>query len=271
MEISTIAKWLGIPDNYVNIGNGHGAFEDFKQQEQGKYRYDDAEVKANFDFRTAIDKRTEQKIKFGRDLNEKDEIRYKVLNEGYTINQLKKDNPLAYQNDYSTLDKFRLKYISEHQTPPKIRLNLYICGRGGAGKGLLSRAIARELGERLGFTDDRDIFFEVGAKGVPFEGYDGQPIIIWNDRRAEDLLEELNGRGNLFNVFDTFPTKTRQNVKYASVNLCNQYNIVNSVQSYEEFLRVLTDEYIGKNGKKHLAEDKRQGLRRFPLIFLYLI
>ena len=129
---------------------------------------------------------------------------------------------------------------------------------------MICKAIARSLYPN--FHDDDDIFFEVGAKGVPFDGYDGQPVIIWNDRRAYDLLQELGGRGNVFTVFDTHPSRTKQNVKYSSVNLCNAVNIVNSVQEYKEFLDGLAGEYEEKSGRVQKAEDKGQSYRRFPFI-----
>ena len=76
----------------------------------------------------------------------------------------------------------------------------------------------------------------------------------------------LGGRGNVFNVFDTHPVKQRQSIKFGSVNLCNQVNIVNSVDSYTDFLDGLAGEYIGRDGVKHETEDKGQAYRRFPLI-----
>ena len=273
VEISVIAKWFGIADNFVDVAKGHGAFLDCvqylthereEQQQLGKRLYDDSKVVANFNFRKELDERAEKRAKYGRDLNEKDEIRHKVLFEGLTIRQLCDENPLAYQNDSATLDKFRMKYISERAPMPTTRINYYVSGSGGVGKGLICRAIARSLYPNLRY--DEDIFFEVGAKGAPFEGYDGQPVIIWNDRRAYDLLQELNGRGNVFNVFDTHPTRGRQNVKYSSVTLCNSVNIVNSVQPYKEFLDGLAGEYEEKSGQKQKAEDKGQSYRRFPFI-----
>ncbi len=273
VEIGVIAKWFGIADNFVNVAKGQGAFldcvqylthEDDKQQGLGKRLYADDRVCANFDFREALNVRAERKAKYGRDLNEKELIRQRVLMEGLTLRQLVRENPLAYQNDYATLDKFRIKYISLYAPMPKTRINYYVCGRGGVGKGLICRALARSLYPDL--QDDDDIFFEVGAKGVPFEGYDGQPVIIWNDRRAYDLLQELNGRGNVFNVFDTHPTRGKQNVKYSSVCLTNAVNIVNSVQDYTEFLDGLAGEYTDKDGNVQEVEDKGQSYRRFPFI-----
>lgn len=275
IDIEAVAKWFGVPLQQIEIPRGRDAFLDkveyltherSEQQAIGKALYDDSEVTANFDFRQQLNERMAKRLKYGRDVSPKDEIRYRVLHEGLTLRQLCDIDPIAYQNDYSTLDKFRYKYITERAPMPATRINYYVCGRGGVGKGLICRAIARSLYPTL--KHDDDIFFETGAKGAPFEGYDGQPVIIWNDRRAIDLLQELNGRGNVFNVFDTHPTRQRQNVKYSSICLCNEVNLVNSVQPYEEFLNGLAGEYKDKSGnivKTEMAE-AGQSYRRFPFI-----
>ncbi len=275
IEIGVIAKWLGIAENFVDVPKGMGAgkfldcveyltHESVKQQELGKYRYDDSEIKSSegFEWRLKLNKRNENRAKYGKDLDEKHQMMYDVLYTGKTLRQCMKDR-LLYMEIFEKLQKLRLQYIS-NQKPPKTRINYYICGNGGIGKGLMSRALARSLYPQ--YDDDEDIFFEVGAKGAPFEGYDGQPVIIWNDRRAIDLLTELNGRGNVFNIFDTHPTKQRQNVKFSSICLCNTVNIVNSVQDYIDFLEGLSGGYTDKSGEKHNAEDKGQSYRRFPFI-----
>ena len=161
--------------------------------------------------------------------------------------------------------KYRLQYI-QNQDPPKSRLNFYICGSGGIGKDLLSRGLARCLFPE--YTRDEDIFFIVGSDNATFEGYDGQPCIIWSDFRAIELLNALGRRGNVFKVFDTHPTKQRQNIKYGSVNLINKVNIVNGVDDYITFLDGLAGEYKMKNGDIQRCEDnqKQQCYRRFPFI-----
>lgn len=273
-EIHTIAKWFGISDNFVDIVKGAGAFldcveylthESEKQQALGKYRYDDAEVNASegFNFRRELDRRAERKMRYGKDLSAKDQQRYDVLYNGKTLRQCIAEDRLLYMEDIDRLKKLRMEYIST-QKPPTTRMNYYISGMGGAGKGLISRAIARSLYPDL--VEDEDIFFEVGAKGSTFEGYDGQPVIIWNDRRSFDLLQELGGRGNVFNVFDTHPTRQKQNVKFSAVSLCNAVNIVNSVEPYTDFLNGLAGEYKSKDGTEHKTEDKGQSYRRFPMI-----
>ena len=274
IDVSVIAGWFHIPENFVDIPKGRGAFldcikylthEDDKQQKAGKRLYADELVKANFEWRHDLEVREMQKLKYGRDVSTKDRIRYEVAFNGMTLKQAEAEDKFNYMDDMEKLRKLRADYISK-QEPPTTRINYYVQGRGGVGKGLICRAIARSLYPQ--YEDDYDIFFEVGAKGAAFEGYDGQPVIIWNDRRAIDLLQELNGRGNVFNVFDTHPTKQKQNVKYGSVNLCNTVNIVNSVQDYADFLDGLAGEYTDKDGNTIEVEDKGQSYRRFPLMIV---
>ncbi len=274
-DTATVAKWLGISENYVQVPRGSGAgkfldcveyltHESPKQQAAGKHLYADTEIHANFDFRAALNARAENRLKHGgKELSHKDAVRYDVLYNGWTLRQLKAKDPMAYMADFATLEKLRMRYIASQQ-PPRVRINYYIEGQGGSGKGLMSRGLARALYPNL--TDDEDIFFEVGAKSAAFEGYDGQPVIIWNDRRAIDLLTELNGRGNVFNVFDVHPTKQKQNIKYGSIYLGNTVNIVNSVQPFREFLDGLCGEYRDRSGEEHKSEDKKQSYRRFPII-----
>lgn len=275
MDIQTIANWFGVPVQCIRIKKGHGTFLDCveylthehkAQQLLGKYRYPDEEIVANFDFRKMLDERAEKRKKFGgKDLTPKDQVRFEVLYHGRTIRDVITKDPVAYQNDFATLDKLRAKYITDTAPLPKTRLNYYIYAEegktgSGIGKGLLSRALARSMYPEL--TRDDDIFFEVGEAPSLFDGYDGQPVIIWNDRRGYQLLNELGGKvGNVYNVFDTTPTTQRQNVKYSSLKLINEVNIVNSVQHYTDFL-----EGISGADKGITVEDTNQAKRRFPFI-----
>lgn len=278
VEIGVIAKWLGIKDNYVNVAKGHGAFldcvqylthEDDKQQGLGKRLYEDDKVKANFPFREELDRRAERKARYGKDLNDRDRIRNEVLLHGMSLKEVIKKYPLQYQDDFRYLESCRLRYISAIAEMPKTRINYYVEGKGGIGKGLISKAIARALVDRDGDMDDDDIYFEVGADRTSFEGYDGQPVLIWNDCRAITLLTKLGGRENVFNVFDPFPPNMKQNIKYGSVRLNNVINIVNSVQPYAEFFDGLAGEYKNdKTGQVQKAEDKSQSYRRFPFFLV---
>lgn len=240
IEIGVIAKWFGIADNYVETAKGAGAFldcvqylthEQEKQQMLGKRLYDDSEVQSNFEFRAELDKRAENKIKYGRDLNLKEQIRTDVLLHGMTLRQVIEKYPYEYQQDFAYLERCRIRYISKIAPMPERRINFYIEGSGGIGKGLISRALAKALIDRKGVLSDDEIFFEVGANRTNFEGYDGQPVLIWNDCRASTLLTKLEGRENVFNVFDPYPPNIQQNVKYGSIRLNNEINIVNGIET----------------------------------------
>lgn len=281
-DIEDIAKWFNVPSNIIEYHRGAGAFADDvvyltheapKQQELGKHLYDRSVIHTNIeDIDTFIDDYLEKGIR--RDIKKNTDsvlnhLMHEIYVEGKTMREInlecigdEEKEPILEKN-YDRLEKLRARYISNME-PPQTRINYYIFGKGGEGKGLISRAIARSLYPQYEYDDD--IFFEVGAHGASFEGYDGQPVLIWNDRRAIDLIMELNGRGNVFNVFDTHPTKQKQNKKYASINLCNEVNIVNSVEDYKDFLDGLAGEYTDKTGNKNIAEDKGQSYRRFPLI-----
>lgn len=271
--VDTIARWFNLPPQFIEIKSGRNTFLDCvqyltheteKQQSLGKHRYDDSEIKANFDFRKKLVEREEMRLKYGRELSERDRYRYEVLYKGMTIRQVIEDNPVVYQNDCAYLDKLRMKYISETAPMPKIRINYYVYADGkkeggGIGKGLLSKALARSMYPDL--KEDDEIFFEVGSDGALFEGYDGQPVIIWNDRRGGQILKELGGVGNVYNVFDTTPTSQKQNVKYSSVKLINEVNIVNSVQKFSDFIDGISGAELNLT-----VEDKNQARRRFPFI-----
>lgn len=276
--LSVIAKWFGVLEHRVKrYAEGaflerlmYGLHETIEAVAEHKYHYDDSEVKANFDFRAEINERIDKMNKYGKELSERDEIRHKVLYEGLSISELcsTMEGQLAYQNDYAALDKLRIKYIQEYALMPQVRINYYVCGKGGDGKNLMCKALARALCPEIPPEREEDIFFEVGAGNVTFDGYDGQPVVIWNDFRAMELLKVLGGRGNVFKVFDTFPSgRGRQNIKYGSITLINRINIVNSVQDYTEFLDGLAGDYTKQDGTTvELAEDKGQSYRRFPFI-----
>lgn len=269
IEIETIAKWLGIPQQYVDAPKGRGAFldsveyithESDKEQAKGKHLYSDDEMKANFDFRGELDKRETNRLKYGKDMDIKEQMRFDVLYLGKTLYECMKESPLNYLDDCQTLEKLRHRYLVEIATIPSLRINFYIDGDGGMGKNTAARLLAKVL-----FPNKEKPYFEVGASGVAFQHYDGEPVIIWNDKRASGFITDF-GREGTFDMLDMHPSDSVQNVKYGSTKLINEFNIINGVDGYREFLDGLAGEYKDKNGCIHLAEDKSQSYRRFPII-----
>lgn len=268
-----VGKWFGVAPNFVRIKKGYGALldatqylthEDDKQQDLGKYRYPDNEIISNWGWRAELDARAEERAKYGKNLSDRERLQLDVLYNGLTLKQAREKDPYNYNKDLNILKRNRGDYLS-NQTPPAFRLNLYICGKGGVGKDLMAEALARSMYPQ--FLADDEIFFNVGASGAEFEGYDGQPVLIWSDARAGELVQRWGRENLLAGILDPFPTVTkRQNIKYSSVSLMNSINIFTGADKWVTFLNGLVGEYKDKNGRLYESENKAQSYRRFPLI-----
>lgn len=272
LELTLVAKWFNIPPHLIEIKKGRNAFlecvrylthEDVKQQELGKILYADKCVYANFDFREAIN----DLYNFGKQLTDKERMLHDILYNGKTLKQCRVENPYVFMMNIDLYKKRRNDYIATC-VPPNSRINIYVTGNGGVGKGCCSKALARAIVKKLrpDLVENEDMYFEAGAPGVAFQGYDGQPVIIWNDRRSYDLFKELGNRSNVFNVFETTPTNQKQNIKYGDTSLINCINIINSVESIDSFIKGLAGEYTDKDGNFHQAEDINQVKRRVPVL-----
>ncbi len=271
-SVKNVASWFGIAQNYVDVPKGRGAFYDCimyltHEFNPDKTRYIDEAVQANFDWKTAVSEYLTQKEKsFKRgSRNERVDEWLELLNKGdVNLTDLRNEDPVLYFRNFPVLNRTRNAYLRTIPAPA-CRINLLITGNAGYGKSLASRALARSFykAEKL---EDAEIFFEVGDGKVSFEGYQGQPVIIWNDSRPQTLLQMLGSRDNLFNVFDCYPSNRRQNVKYDSIALNNRYNIINTVMPWEDFIRGLAGEYTTWDGRAFHSEDVTQSYRRFPAI-----
>ena len=275
VEIGVISKWFGVPENFIEVPKGFGrdkfldcvqylTHEDQKQQDLGKYRYPDEEVKAspNFDFRKKLDERLRNIEKYGKDISYKDQIMLDVMNGRKTLADVKSEDPVFHEKNLRELQAKRNYYLQNCPQPP-LRINFYVYGLGGMGKDAMSRYLAMALFPEAENIDD--LIFPVGAGNVTFEAYDGQPILIWSDRRSLQLVKALGGKENFFNVFDPIPKRIRQNIKGSSINLINTINIINGQETYEEFLDNIVKVKNDK-GDYVIGEDRGQSYRRFPFI-----
>ena len=274
-DLETVADWLGIPVQYVDGAryrkgerDGQLTFVDLlryltheseKEQAKGKHRYPDEKVIANFDFRAMIDEADIREARYGNK-SPKDYYRHKVAYEGMSISEVIAENEDAYLKDMTFLDKCRSKYLAAFAKMPDLRINIYLDGAGGIGKNTASKAIAHVL-----YPDMAKAYFEAGGENTSFEGYDGEPVIIWNDCRSTDMVQRFE-RNELFDILDPHPTDARHNIKFGSVRLTNPINIINGIEPYNKFLDGLAGAYVDKRGVMHSGEDRSQAYRRFPII-----
>lgn len=241
----------------------YNTHESKTQQAKGKFRYPDEEVHANFDWRAELDehKANRGKSKGGK-VTAEDVLAMKIQEEGLTLRQAKALDPLAFSRNKSRMVSCRSTYLETAPLPP-YRMNYYMCGPSGAGKSetalMLARVIASVYYPDLSVEE---AVFVVGRKGVEFQKYDGQPILVWDDYRVLSLINAFGGsRDALWPAFDISPKPLDVNRKYGSIRLANAFNIITGVTPYMEFLDNLAGEYEFK-GEKHEAEDKNQAFRR---------
>ncbi len=267
----TIAKWFGVSQNFIDIPKGgrdtfldkveYLTHEDEKQQALGKHLYPDEEVKANFDFRNEINSRLALWDKYGsKKLSAGQKLMMHVLNDGWSMRRCRQEDPLNYASVRNKLPPLRLDYLAD-QPPVPLRLTIYVDGKGGIGKTSFCRAIAETL-----FKDAEQAYFSIGNdERVSFDGYDGEPCVIWNDMRVTDFISRFSPQGT-YKIFDTHPSNEAQQAKHTRVILSNCLNIINGVQPYAEFIEGLAGTYKSRDGQQHKAEDETQAWRRFPMI-----
>lgn len=276
VPVSTIARWFGVPPQQVKILHGRGAFldgieylphESPRAVEQHKTHYDDDEIHASpgFDFRKELTDLQAHRAKFGKragEMTPADTMRMHVLQDGWTMKQCRDDDPLTFAKIRGTLPPLRLDYLMD-APPCPFRLNIYVDGPGGIGKSSFCEYIAQAM-----FRASDDPFFCIGNdERVTFDGYDGQPAIIWDDMRVTDFVRQFGSNG-AFRILDPHPKKLAEQAKHSRVILNNALNIINGVQPYEEFIAGLAGTYTDRYGVKHQAgeEDENQAWRRFPMI-----
>lgn len=173
----------------------------------------------------------------------------------------------AYLEHKRDFDAARIRYIKAHHAMAS-RYNFYIGPSfdvkdgGGIGKTAMSRMLAQALFPDL---EDFEAYHEVCDLKVPFEGYDWQPCIIWNEARACGLTRIL-GREKVFDILEPHPGKNQINVKYGSTILTNSVNIINGIAPYKEFMLGLAEAYKDVFGSDNDDEPTNQVFRRFPFI-----
>lgn len=266
VALLSVAKWFNVPVNLIKVLKGKYAFEQNvqyltheseKEQKKGKYKYDDSEVKSNFNFRDLIEE-YKQNYNPLKTPEAKFEWRAKVFN-GLDLSEVPEE---IYLKDRVELNNLRREYVRTRAVIPFLRTNIFIEGMSGVGKTIIAREYANSL---CGYTltpenYDKNVF-EVGGKGVLLQGYTGQKIIIWDDIRSINLVEGLGGMSGFLTTFDPIPSRSEQNIKYGSIRLVNTHNIITGKENFEEFIDNLLNFEVAKD-----EEADKQIRRRFPII-----
>jgi hypothetical protein len=203
-SVGQVARGWKLHPGCVRKKEGQGTFLDCveyltheheKQQKLGKHRYADEEIHSNFDWRTAVDERVAARKQgfHSGSAAKKMQIRLAVMNGEMTLKQVRENEPGVYVQDLEKLQKLQQDFRL-HQPAPRHRTNYYMGGaegddrKGRTGKTQLGKLFARALFRDL---DADECYYVATDPRVPLQNYKGQPVIIWDDYNAYNLMEAL--------------------------------------------------------------------------------
>lgn len=163
-RLGAVARAYRVPPNFVKVMKGHGAFLDGCEyltheaaNQSHKYRYPDAEVHANFDFRAEVDEHVAARGKgrggSGGGMTERvRELRRRVGTGEMTLDEARELDFDAWAEDLPRLEKLRAAYEEREGRTAAGQVGgiwrkslVVITGQTRNGKDVL----AEELGQRL--------------------------------------------------------------------------------------------------------------------------
>lgn len=113
------------------------------------------------------------------------------------------------------------KYMIDHQLPIKV---VWIYGSYGVGKTRLAKAYAKK---------QKGEFFETGGSNDPFQEYDAQNTILWDELRPNSNLSYAD----LLRILDPFDFKSMSVARYKNAALLASTIIITSPYSPFEYFK----------------------------------
>lgn len=289
-RIDEIARWFGIEPNFIKIYRGKTAERDaylylIHHNQKNKYQYAPEEVTASFDYVNDLKEYLEKEERHERYNTEKDDIRdliEDVYSKGLPLRTvIKKLTYPIYQEHENDFIKAHAQYLYDNFAMPPCRKTFYISankGQGGEGKTQCTHAIARQLAKQFSQSKE-DLMtimegsfmnnalsawiYEINDISVAWQDYNGQPIVIFNDVKAGDLLSCMKSRRMVKELLDEFPTKKMLHVKFGETCCTAEYILINGIQDFDDFKHDLATK---KGSKDDDTEEK--ALTQFDRRFL---
>lgn len=261
-KLDEVARWFGVEPNWNEAKTGKGAAESawnylVHAKHPKKYQYDPDEVTASFDYRVGLSDRLEKEArheKYAIDAYDLNDVLEEVAKQGLSRREAQERVTMAvYLRNKTLFENARREYVLDYAPMPLFREVFYVeskgidedHGRGGLGKSLCSKALAKQLAKEFGadlakpYGELGDFIFTAGDAKVFLQDYDAQPVLVIDEINGVDFKRALKGVNGVKALLDPFPERKSMDKKHGAVVCTAKYIIINGIQSFEAFKRDL--------------------------------
>lgn len=267
-KIDEIARWFGIDPNWNEAKIGRSAAPNawmylVHANDKNKHPYVAEDVRSSFDYvsdlQEMLDKNRRHEQYASADAFEINDILTEVGERGMTINEVKQRiGSAVYYRNQTLFEKARKDYVLNHAPMPLFREVFYVesegidedHGRGGLGKSVCAKALARSLAKEFGADTTKDVndlqsyIYIAGDAKVFLQEYDGQPILMIDEISGVDMKRALKGVNGVKSLLAPFPERKAYDKKHGSVVCTSKYIVINGIQSLRKFIRELAGEAV---------------------------
>lgn len=221
-------------------------------KEEGKHRYSEDEVTANFDYMAFMGR-----VKNTADANKLDidDIQARVISGDIILKDFFQDGKLGhahvaslfYTNNKQKIDRaIESRYKVQMSKKGGVDLEIiYIQGEAGSGK----TTLAKEYAERR-YGD----YFITGSSNDAVQDYMGEPVAIFDDARPSDF-----NASDWLKLLDPYNNKSSVTSRYYNKFLAVKCIILTTTTPFDEF-------FVYAKGKGDVDEPIAQFMRRFSVV-----
>ena len=251
---------------------GYADHSDEKSVEAGKYLYDRDEIFTNMNLDELYADLAQEKADNEKyaDCTCNTDKAIVDIEHGMTLDEVYQKYPIEYAYHASKFKTARSKYIQTLPFPDN-RICLYVDAykaKGGDGKSTICDRIAKMLAHEFynaeiankSINDLSKYIYFAGDSKVPFDAYDGQPIIILDDVKAGDVIAAFGNRKNIKNTLDPHGKQSAINVKYGQTFLKAKFFIINGITECSTFIKSLAK---SKNVKDTNDVDEETSINQY--------
>lgn len=262
-KIDEIARWFGIDPNWNEAKIGRSAAQNawmylVHANDGTKYPYKAEDVCASFDYVSDLEAMLEKNKRHEKyaaaDAFEINDVLTEVGEYGMSIDEAKRriGSAIYYRNEHLFL-RARKDYVLNHAPMPLFREVFYVesegidedHGKGGLGKSVCAKALARYLAREFGGDPHADIndlqkYVYIGGDAkVFFQDYDGQPVLFVDEMTGTDFKRAMKGVNGVKALLSPFPERKAYDKKHGAVVCTSKYIVINGIQSLKKFINEL--------------------------------